>query len=283
MPSPPTIQHCLQQATEDLKASSTTPRLDAELLLAMTLQQPRAYLYAWPERPLSSSQWQDFQILLRRRQAGTPVAYLSGQQEFWSLALHVTSATLIPRPETERLVELALQHLPADASEVLDLGTGSGAVALALAIERPDVQITATDIDAEALAVAQANAHRLGLHNLCFRQGDWYAALESQQQFDLVLSNPPYLAADDPHLPDLRFEPRHALVADGDGLAALAQIVRGATAHLRFRGWCLVEHGYTQGTAVAGLLRDVGFTQVHDYCDAEGRPRVAAGCWSQSR
>ncbi|GAP66110.1 (protein release factor)-glutamineN5-methyltransferase [Mizugakiibacter sediminis] len=221
-----------------------------------------------------------FAALLARRLAGEPVAYLVGRRGFWSLELEVTPATLIPRAETERLVELALARLPADAAaRVADLGTGSGAIALAIARERPRARVVATDASAEALAVARRNAARLGLGNVVFAQGDWCAALGEARDFDLIVSNPPYIAAGDPHLGegDLRFEPAAALASGADGLDAIRRIVRDARAHLRPGGGLLFEHGYRQGAAVRALLAAAGYREVFSARDLEGRERVSGG------
>lgn len=276
----PTISACLRTASQRLARSSPTPRLDAEILLAGVLERPRSYLYTWPEREPGAAQLACFESLLGRRAAGEPVAYLTGRREFWSLELRVCAATLIPRPETELLVSLALARLAQTPGSVLDLGTGSGAVALAIAAERPDLRVVATDIDPRALATAADNARRLGLENLDCRQGDWYAALApGERRFQLLVSNPPYLAEDDPHLQtgDVRFEPHQALVAGPDGLAAIRVLVGGAAGHLLPEGWLLLEHGYSQGEAVCELLAAHGFSEVRDYRDGEHRPRVAAG------
>jgi release factor glutamine methyltransferase len=222
-----------------------------------------------------------FETLVERRVAGEPVAYLTGRRGFWSFELQVTPDTLIPRPETELLVELALTHLPPDrVLQVADLGTGSGAIALALAHERPRAQVLATDASPAALDVARANATSLGNANSAFAQGDWCAALE-QRRFDLIASNPPYIAAGDPHLAlgDLRREPAAALASGVDGLDAIRRIVAGTRLHLVAGGWLLLEHGMEQGDAVRGLLRDAGFVDASTDRDLEGRDRVSSGRW----
>jgi len=278
MPAEPaTIRMLLAQAMELLATDS--PRLDAELLLASCLDKTRSYLYAWPDVIPPADIQARFHDLLARRITGEPVAYLLGQREFWSLPLAVTPATLIPRPETETLVEQALARIPAAADAwIADLGTGSGAIALAIARERPRCRIIATDISQDALAVAIANAKRLGLSNVQCRAGDWCAALPDQP-FDLIVSNPPYIAEDDIHLTrgDVRFEPRHALASGPQGMDALQIIVRCASTRLRPRGWLLLEHGYDQAQAVTRLLHACGYEEVHDYPDAAGLGRVAAG------
>lgn len=273
-----TLADALRFATQRLAACDSA-RLDAELLLAEAVGQSRSYLRAWPERALSDAQSQQFAALLARRAAGEPIAHILRRREFWSMELEITPATLIPRPDTERLVELALTRIPADATlRILDLGTGSGAVALALARERPRCSVDAGDVSTAALAVAERNARRLGLRNLRFRCGDWFAPFAGER-FDVVVSNPPYVRSDDPHLSagDVRFEPRAALVAGLDGLDDLRRIVSGAPAHLNADGWLLVEHGFDQGAAVAELFAHAGFIGMGTDCDLAGRPRVSSG------
>ncbi len=279
---PTSLRTLLDEATRYLAAVSDTPRLDAEVLLAAALQRPRSYLFTWPERVPEPVQAARFAAWLERRRQGEPIAYLLGQREFWSLELRVTPDTLIPRPETELLVELALDRLPADqALTVADLGTGSGAIALALAAERPQVRLIATDRSAAALAVARDNAQRLGMAQIEFRQGDWCAALAGER-CALIAANPPYLAAADPHAQrgDLRFEPRQALVAGPDGLEALRVIIATAPDVLEAGGWLLLEHGYDQGEAVPALLRERGFVAVGQHRDGAGLSRVSSGRWS---
>jgi release factor glutamine methyltransferase len=273
------IADLLANAQTYLTKVSDTPHLEAEILLAQALTKPRSYLHTWPERIPELSQILHFTDLLEHRLAGEPIAYIIGRREFWSLDLVVTPATLIPRPETELLVELTLERLPPNRSlGVVDLGTGSGAIALAIARERPKIRILATDISPSALAIAQCNARRLGIHNIHFRQGDWCAALGTEV-FDLIIANPPYLTASDAHLRvgDLRFEPRLALVASHDGLGAIRTIIGQASRYLHPGGWLLLEHGYDQGKSVCALLRTHGFTGVTDHQDAAGILRVAYG------
>lgn len=253
--------------------------LDADVLLAHTLNKARSHLRAWPEQVLLPRQQCDFFALIEERATGRPVAYLTGQREFWSLNLHVNSHTLIPRPDTERLVELALERIPPDRDYcIADIGTGSGAIALAIASERPRCRIVATDISPQALAIAAHNAQKLGLGNLSFREGDGTAALRDER-FDMICSNPPYLAADDPHLldGDLTAEPRGALVAGPTGLEMITRLAQAAPAHLQAQGWLLLEHGYQQGPAVAELLALLHYHQVRTLSDYADRPRVTLG------
>ncbi|PYC27165.1 peptide chain release factor N(5)-glutamine methyltransferase [Aquipseudomonas alcaligenes] len=259
---------------------SPTARLDAELLLAAALGKPRSYLRTWPEHEPGAEQLAAFAALLERRRAGEPVAYILGHQGFWSLDLEVAPHTLIPRPDTELLVETALQLAPATPLRVLDLGTGSGAIALALASERGGWQVTGVDRIAEAVALAERNRQRLGLTNAVFRQSSWFDGLAGER-FGLILSNPPYIAASDRHLGegDVRFEPLSALVAGADGLDDIRQIVTQAPQHLEAGSWLLLEHGYDQAAAVRGLLAAAGFTRVDSRRDLGGHERISLGQW----
>jgi release factor glutamine methyltransferase len=267
----------LLHSGDDLPTDSA--RRDTEILLCHCLGKPRAWLYTWPEHAVPRHIDHSFRQLLERRRAGWPVAYLTGEREFWSLQLAVNNATLIPRPETEILVTWALELPLGDAVQVLDLGTGSGAIALAVASERPRWQVTALDCSAPALEVARANAARAGLQHVSFLQSNWYAAVKGQR-YDLLLANPPYIDGDDPHLAcgDLRFEPRAALVAASHGLADLAQLVVEAPAHLGAGGWLLLEHGSEQAAAVREMLREAGFRHVSTRRDLAGLERITGGC-----
>ncbi|MBP5096337.1 peptide chain release factor N(5)-glutamine methyltransferase [Pseudomonas protegens] len=258
---------------------SPTPRLDAELLLAAALGKPRSFLHTWPERIVPSEAALVFTDYLQRRRSGEPVAYILGQQGFWKLDLEVAPHTLIPRPDTELLVEAALELLPATPATVLDLGTGSGAIALALASERPAWQVTAVDRVLEAVALAERNRQRLQLDNVSVLSSHWFSAIESRR-FDLIISNPPYIAEADPHLVvgDVRFEPESALVAGKDGLDDLRLIVAQAPQHLEAGGWLMLEHGYDQAAAVRELLAAQGFIEVHSRVDLGGHERISLGC-----
>jgi release factor glutamine methyltransferase len=276
------ITHTLQQIAERLAAVSDSARLDAELLLCHALGRPRSYLYTWPEQELDEAQAEALEKLVERRQGGEPLAHILGKREFWSLELAVSADTLIPRPETELLVEAALARIPEQAEwAVADLGTGSGAIALAIASERPNCRVTAVERSAGALAMAKQNASALGIANVEFLQGEWFAPLAGRH-FQVILSNPPYIPENDPHLSrgDLRFEPRSALAAGPDGLDDIRQLVSGAPAFLCPSGWLLLEHGYDQGTAVTGLLGDAGYIEVADLADLQGHGRVAVGRWT---
>ncbi|MGC8521834.1 MAG: peptide chain release factor N(5)-glutamine methyltransferase [Steroidobacteraceae bacterium] len=259
-----------------------TPELDAELLLAEALGAPRARLRSHPEERPAAGAALRYRDLIERRAAGEPVAYLLGRKGFWTLELAVSRAVLVPRPETELLVERALALRPAPYGRVADLGTGSGAIALALACERPAWEVVATDLSAAALAVARANAAALGLSSILFRQGSWCAALPSGA-FDLLLSNPPYIAAGEAALGALGYEPSMALTPGPDGLACLREIIHAAPAHLAPGGWLLLEHGAAQGAAVAGELAGRGFVTVRTHRDLAGLERMTEGQWPAIR
>ena len=258
---------------------SPTAQLDAELLLAFVLDKPRSYLYTWPDKVLNETQVANYQALLKRRVTGEPVAYLLGRQGFWTLDLAVAEHTLIPRADTELLVEAALQVADAStALQVLDLGTGSGALALAVASERARWQVTGVDRIQSAVALAQANQQRTGLSNVQFIHSDWFSAL-SGQRYDLILSNPPYIADNDPHLQqgDVRFEPLSALVSGPEGLDDLRKIIAQAPSYLTNNGWLLLEHGYQQAAAVRELLQHAGFIDVCSQRDLAGHERISLG------
>jgi len=260
-------------------AQSGLVPVDAKALLAHVLDRNRAWLAAHAEDAMTPVQAEAFFALCRRRVNGEPVAYLTGTREFWGLELAVTPDVLIPRPETETLVEFALAKLPRDRPvRVLDMGTGSGAIALAIAHDRPNATVLATDSSAAALAVAQGNAQRLLLTNVQFAVADWYGGLPPEH-WDLIASNPPYVGADDAYLQegDLRFEPTAALSSGPDGLAALRVIVDGARDRLLPGGWLVVEHGHDQSEVVRDLFRAAGFSEVSANRDLAGIPRIVAG------
>ncbi|MBI6578208.1 peptide chain release factor N(5)-glutamine methyltransferase [Pseudomonas viridiflava] len=259
---------------------SPTARLDAELLLAAALGKPRSFLHTWPERIVSTEAALAFTGYLQRRRTGEPVAYILGQQGFWKLDLEVAPHTLIPRPDTEMLVEAALELVPAFApAQVLDLGTGTGAIGLALANDRQQWKITAVDRVPEAVALAERNRQRLQLDNAEVLNSHWFSALEGRQ-FDLIISNPPYIAETDPHLSmgDVRFEPGSALTSGPDGLDDLRTIISEAPVHLTPGGWLLLEHGYDQGPAVRELLIRHGFERIQTRRDLGEHERITFGC-----
>jgi len=280
-----TIQQCLADGIHRLQTHSDSARLDAELLLAHCLQKDRTYLIAWSEKVVNDKQYAQFQDLLDQRKQGVPIAYLLGYRDFWTLRLNVSNDTLIPRPETELLVETALDLIQQQTKTnpfCLDLGTGSGAIALALASEYPQAKIIATDIDTASLRLAQQNALENHIHNVDFIASDWFAALPLEQfaqSFDIILSNPPYIAADDPHCEqgDVRFEPRRALVSGHDGLYALRHLIQQSWDYLSSQGWLLLEHGYDQGEKVVALLNARGFQNCQCLHDLAGQPRISLG------
>jgi release factor glutamine methyltransferase len=277
--APTTLGAALAEAARALQATSSSPRLDAELLLVHASGATRAEVLAYPDRSLPEAARSALAGFIERRRNGEPIAYLVGTREFWSLPLKVTPAVLIPRPETEFLVEHALHHIPQDAAwTVADIGTGSGAVALAIAHERPRCRVIATDASLDALEVARQNARSLKITNVEFRSGEWLAPL-ADARFEIIVSNPPYVRADDPHLQegDVRFEPRAALVAGADGLDAIRHISAAAPAFLRAGGWLLLEHGYDQGDAARDLLARHGYLHVTSHPDLAGRERITEG------
>lgn len=276
---PATIDQQLRHATQQLTPFSPSPRLDAEVLMMHVTGLARTALITRAQEVLSPQNEKQLQELFTRRAHGEPVAYLTGKREFWSLDLDITPAVLIPRTETELLVEQALARIPEALKwTIADLGTGSGAIALAIAKERPHCQVIATDISAPALAVARANAQRLGIANTEFRHGEWLNPLKDTQ-LDMILSNPPYIAEHDPHLTqtDIRFEPRSALVAGPDGMSALRVIACDAMRHLRRGGVLLLEHGSDQALAVREALVRQGYLLVSTFSDLQGLPRVTLG------
>jgi len=272
-----TFKQWLIQAIERL-AQSESPRRDAEILLGFVTEKTRTFIMAFDETCLTAEESEKLETLLARRVNGEPVAHLVGTREFWSLPLEVSAATLIPRPDTECLVEQALARLSAEPCSILDLGTGTGAIALALASERPDCRVTAVDYVADAVALAKRNAASLNIENVTIVQGSWFAALEGQT-FGMIVSNPPYIDAEDPHLGegDVRFEPLSALVAPDEGLADLAHIIREGKRFLLPGGWMLLEHGWKQGEAVRALYQKAGYDEVETCRDYGGNERLTVG------
>jgi len=272
----------VEAATRLVAAGSPSARLDAEVLLCHVLGVERTWLYTWGDRPAEAAAARRFRELVARREAGKPVAYLTGEREFWGLALATDPSTLIPRPDTETLVEAALALAPATRGRLLDLGSGSGAIALAFASERPGWRVLGLELRPEAVALARHNAARHALTNAEFRESDWFSALAAgatAERFDLIVSNPPYIAAYDPHLAegDVRFEPRSALVAGDAGLADLRHLVARAREHLRPAGWLLLEHGFRQAAAVRQALLAAGYAEVASRRDLGGHERISLG------
>ena len=284
-PSEVYVREILEGAVTELEPVHESARLDAEVLLAFVLGKARHHPYAFPEQRLEPKLADRFRCLVARRVNGEPVAYLTGEREFWSLTFKVTRDTLIPRPETERLVEIALELTPTDQRlRIVDLGTGSGAIAIAIASERPRCEVVAIDNNEPALAVARENAERHALHNIDFRKGDWCGALDTGL-VDLVLANPPYVRAGDPHLTrgDVRFEPQGALVGGEDGLSAIRMICQRAVTWLRPGGFLLLEHGADQRTEVGALLAANRYDSIRHHQDYAERDRVTQGRMTSSR
>lgn len=272
-----TFDDWLTQARVYLEGGES-PRRDAQILLGFVTKRTRTEILAFGETQLTLSQMQTLDVLLQRRVKGEPIAHLIGEREFWSLPLRVSNATLIPRPDTECLVEQALRCLPAGPARILDLGTGTGAIALALACERSDCQILAADVMPAAVTLALENAETLGFTNVSVIQSDWFSALKGQS-FDLITSNPPYIDSHDPHLQlgDVRFEPLSALVADNHGFADIDWLIQHAAEHLTPGGWLIIEHGWQQGEAVERRFRQAGFTHVCVGKDYGGNDRFTFG------
>jgi release factor glutamine methyltransferase len=277
-----TVESWLKQSRIGLiESGSESPRADAELLAQHVLQCTRTWLRTWGDQVLSQPQQSQLQALLERRLNGEPIAYLIGEQGFWSLNLKVSPATLIPRPDTETLVEWALALPLPEHARALDLGTGTGAIALALAVEREQWQVSGLDLMPEAVALARENAELNQLERVRFDCSNWFEAVEASAGFDLIVSNPPYIDPDDAHLEqgDVRFEPRSALVAEHQGMADLERIIDQSRAFLKPEGWLLLEHGYQQAEAVRTCLEQAGFQQVTTRQDFGGNPRISGGCW----
>lgn len=259
--------------------TSESPKRDAQILLEFVTGKSRTFILAFAETLLSDSQLSELAILLARRAEGEPVAYLVGVREFWSLPLRVSPATLIPRPDTECLVEHALSCLPSQPCAILDLGTGTGAIALALASERPDCQVTALDVVPEAVALARSNAEQLAITNIKVLHSHWFSALDRSQRFALIVSNPPYIDSEDLHLSqgDVRFEPKSALVADNHGLSDLELLISRAREFLEPDGWLILEHGWQQGAQVRQLFLAAGYSSVSTGKDYGDNERLTSG------
>jgi release factor glutamine methyltransferase len=270
-----TILQVLKNASQSL-ITSETPELDAELLLAKILNCSRTTLHTWPDRELSEQEYQRFQQLCDERRAGKPVAYLLGTQPFWKFNLRVTPDVLIPRADTEILIEKILLLFGLEKIKVLDLGTGSGAIALALAYERPQWEIIATDKSVAALEIAAENARNLSIKNIQWLHSDWFAEVQDKK-FNLIVSNPPYIAPNDPHLQALQFEPATALIAEKNGLQDLEQIIAQAQDFLLPQGYLIVEHGYQQADKVQEMMKNFGFSAINTYNDLGGNERVTLG------
>ncbi|WP_086775693.1 peptide chain release factor N(5)-glutamine methyltransferase [Vibrio coralliirubri] len=282
MQSAYTVESALKAAIVKLQeGDNTSPSIDAAVLLCHALDKPRSYLLTWPEKHLTSEQESEFNALLKRRLTGEPVAYIIGEREFWSLPLKVSPSTLIPRPDTERLVEVALDKTYGKQGAILDLGTGTGAIALALASEMPNRQVTGIDLRPEAQQLATENAQRLNITNATFLHGSWFEPLSSEEvvKFSLIVSNPPYIEKNDPHLSqgDVRFEPITALVAEEKGLADIRYISENARGFLENEGWLAFEHGYDQGLAVREIMQALGYLDVVTEKDYGGNDRVTLG------
>ncbi|MCW9023494.1 MAG: peptide chain release factor N(5)-glutamine methyltransferase [Gammaproteobacteria bacterium] len=272
------IEQVLQQAVAVLSTSSDSAQLDAEILLADILQKDRTFLRTWPEHRLTNEQARQFSDLIKRRQQGEPVAYITGKQGFWSLALSISNDTLIPRPETELLVEQALQIIPQNICwQIMDLGTGSGAIALALAKERPASHFVATDIDFASLKLAQQNAVAHHIMNVHFVAAHWLTPFNAELQLDMVVSNPPYIMSGDPHLKqgDVRYEPERALASGKTGLDDIRLIIKQSYTQLKPEGWLLIEHGYHQAEDLHQLMHEQGFISINNLRDYGNQPRLS--------
>ena len=278
------ITQLLKIANDQLESTSDSPRLDAQILLAHSLQKNRTWLATWSDKNLTQSEINDFNHLLKRRQLGEPVAHITGTREFWSLDLKVSRDTLIPRPETELMVEQILEKYPQTTDiNLLDLGTGSGAIALALASERPEWNIIATDKSAPALNIARQNAQQLALKNIRFIAGSWFEPLNDlypdKHQFDIIASNPPYIPRTDPHLSegDVRFEPLSALASGDDGLDDIRLICQQASAFLKPSGRLIIEHGFDQKSDIHSIFMDSGYKNIEQMSDLARQPRLCIG------
>ncbi|WP_278382441.1 peptide chain release factor N(5)-glutamine methyltransferase [Pseudoalteromonas distincta] len=275
-----TLEQAIAAGADLLASSSESAKLDAQVLLLHILQKPRSYLFTWPEHALSDEQQSQFNVFIQRRLKGEPVAHITGLREFWSLSLEVNATTLIPRPDTETLVEQALEiALPATA-KVLDLGTGTGAIALALGSEMPNWQITAVDRVSDAVALATRNQQRLAINNVHVKQSNWFSELHGEK-FNLIVTNPPYIESSDIHLNqgDVRFEPLSALVADDCGMSDIKQIITQSRDYLSSNGYLLIEHGFEQGEAVRHFFEKMAFVNIKTVKDLGNNDRVTLALW----
>ena len=273
------IQQALQHASQSLAESSPSARLDAQVLLTHVLQCNTAHLLAWPEKKLNKEQISSYQQLIQLRQQGQPVAHLTGLREFWSLNFSVNDSTLIPRPETETLVEFILDKFSdREKIKLLDMGTGTGAIAIAIATEKPGWKIFASDVSADALNLARCNSNSHQTNNISFVQSDWFTKIK-HNDFDIIVSNPPYIAADDPHLlqGDVRFEPKSALLSGINGMDDIEHLCQHAKNYLTQNGWLIVEHGYNQKQLVSDCFAKNGYVEIEHKNDLSGHIRMTAG------
>ncbi|MEL0642484.1 peptide chain release factor N(5)-glutamine methyltransferase [Pseudoalteromonas aliena] len=275
-----TLEQAVAAGADLLASSSESAKLDAQVLLLHILQKPRSYLFTWPEHELSDDQHSQFNVFIQRRLKGEPVAHITGLREFWSLSLEVNATTLIPRPDTETLVECALNMVMPDKAKVLDLGTGTGAIALALGSEMPNWRIVAVDKVTDAVALANKNQQRLGINNVEVKQSNWFSALQGEK-FNLIVTNPPYIEQDDIHLNqgDVRFEPLSALVADDAGMSDIKQIISHSRDYLLSSGYLLIEHGFEQAEAVRHLFKQMAFIDIKTVKDFGNNDRVTLAQW----
>ena len=267
----------LNQATESLSSVSDSPHLDARLLLCHVLNISKTSLLTWPDREIPESAKDALSSILARRQAGEPIAYILGEIEFWGINLSVDSSVLIPRPETELVVETALDKITSSGTanpDILDLGTGSGAIAIALASELKQANITAADVSQAALNTAMLNAKRNNLEQMLFILSDWFSNLDQEKRYDIIVSNPPYVAEDDPHLENLTYEPDTALTSANNGLADIEHLILESSSYLKTDGWLMIEHGYQQGCAIRSLFSNSGYRQVETLLDLAQLERI---------
>ena len=277
------IKSVLEEAANMLASCSDSALLDAEVLLCLVLDKQRSYLRAWPDKLVLPEHTTRFSTLIKERQEGTPIAYITGNREFWSRDFHVTPDVLIPRPDTELLIELSLKLMPANNPfRIIDLGTGSGIIAITLAAERPHIHVSATDVSPAALRIARFNADKHRTDNIQFYQSDWLANVPEKTKFNLIISNPPYIAENDSHLQqgDIRFEPQTALCAAEQGLSAIKIIAGTAGNYLKQGGHLLIEHGYNQQNQVQAIFKHFRYANVQTYADLSGQPRVTYGQWN---